>query len=79
MPGLSYRKAGLVLRRGGGRATRQQVKDLQRNLRRLGYLRSGIDGGFGPGTELAVKALQHDLLNNYGRSTRRDCDAPFCW
>lgn len=72
MPGLSYLKAGLVLKRGERRATRQQVKDLQRDLRRLGYLRSGIDGGFGPGTELAVKALQHDLLNNAGRSTRRD-------
>ncbi len=74
MPGLSYRKTGLVLKRGG-RGTRQQVKDLQRDLRRLGYLRSGIDGGFGPGTELALKALQHDLLNNAGRSTRGDGDA----
>ena len=73
---MSYRKAGLILKRGGGRATQQQVKDLQQDLRRLGYLRSGIDGGFGPGTELAVKALQHDLLNNHGRSTRGDGDAP---
>jgi peptidoglycan hydrolase-like protein with peptidoglycan-binding domain len=42
-------------------------KALQRALRRLGYLRSGIDGVFGRSTALAVKALQHDLLTNDGR------------
>jgi hypothetical protein len=42
----------------------------------LGYLRNGIDGGFGPVTQLAVKALQYDLLHNDGRSIRNDGNAP---
>ncbi len=42
------------------------IKALQRDLRRLGYLRSGIDGVFGRETESAVKALQYDLLHNEG-------------
>jgi hypothetical protein len=50
------------------------VKALQRDLRALGYLASGIDGQFGSGTELAVKGLQHDLLNNAGAGT--DGNAP---
>ena len=76
MPTLSYRQPGLVLERGGGAATKDQVRDLQRNLRALGYLRSGIDGVFGPETELAVKALQRDLLTNDGTSSGDDGDAP---
>ena len=67
MAELSYRQEGLILRMGGT-ATAQQIKDLQRDLRRLGYLRQGIDGAFGPGTTQAVKALQHDLLTNDGSS-----------
>jgi hypothetical protein len=39
---------------------------LQRDLRRLGYLRAGIDGIFGRETESAVQALQYDLLHNEG-------------
>ncbi|MCH7667224.1 MAG: peptidoglycan-binding protein [Acidobacteria bacterium] len=62
MPRLSYRQPGLILERGGTDATLEQVRDLQRDLRSLGYLRSGLDGKFGPGTQRAVKALQHDLL-----------------
>ena len=76
MPTRSYRKRGLVIRRGGAEAAEPQVLDLQRDLRALGYLRKGVDGKFGPGTELAVKALQHDLLHNDGRSTKNDGDAP---
>ena len=76
MAELSYRQVGLVLRMGGT-ATVQQIKDLQRDLRRLGYLREGIDGAFGPGTALAVKALQHDLLTNDGTSgAHNDGNAP---
>ena len=79
MAELSYRKANLVLERGGTHASEGQVRDLQRDLRCLGYLRKGIDGQFGLGTERAVKALQHDLLNNIGRSTRDDGhEAPVC-
>lgn len=70
-----YLRAGLVLRRGG-RAPRAQVRELQRDLRGLGYLKSGLDGKFGPGTERAVKALQHDLLSNFGTSSGGDGDAP---
>jgi len=66
MPTLSYQQAGLVLKRPGTGATDQQIRDLQRHLRQLGYLRKGIDGAFGGGTEAAVKGLQHDLLHNDG-------------
>jgi len=82
MPALTYRQAGLVLRRGpapsgagrGAAATERQVRDLQHDLRKLGYLKSGIDGRFGSGTERAVKALQHDLLHNTGLGS--DASAP---
>ena len=62
----SYQQAGLVLKRRGTGASDVQIRDLQRHLRELGYLRQGIDGAFGPGTESAVKGLQHDLLQNSG-------------
>jgi hypothetical protein len=75
MPDLSYRQDGLVLKAGGTDATTQQIKDLQRDLRRLGYLKSGIDGAFGTGTSRAVKALQHDLLHNDGTSRQGDGNA----
>jgi hypothetical protein len=77
MPTQSYRRPGLVLREGGRSATPQQIRDLQRDLRALGYLRRGIDGKFGPGTDRAVRALQHDLMHNDGTSGRaRDGKAP---
>ena len=66
MPTLSYQKEGLVLKRPVTGASDQQVRDLQRHLRALGYLRRGIDGDFGPNTERAVMGLQHDLLHNDG-------------
>ncbi len=76
MPVLTYRRPGLIIRRGGSEASNEQVRHLQRNLRQLGYLRKGIDGKFGKGTELAVAALQHDLLSNFGKSTQNDGEAP---
>ena len=76
MAGHSYRQPGLVLERGGTAANTGQVRDLQRDLRALGYLRAGIDGVFGVGTEQAVKAVQHDLLNNAGASSGGDGPAP---
>lgn len=42
------------------------VKALQRDLRALGYLHHGIDGGFGKLSTDAVRALQFDLLYNQG-------------
>lgn len=63
---LTYSQPGLILQRGGAGATKEQIKDLQRDLRRLGYLKEGIDGNFGGETERAVKALQYDLLFNTG-------------
>lgn len=66
MPTLSYQQPGLVLKRPGTGASDAQVRDLQRHLRALGYLRQGIDGAFGRGTEGAVKGLQDDLLHNDG-------------
>ena len=62
MPDLSYRQPGLIMRKTGSTASNRQLRDLQKDLRRLGYLRNGIDGNFGDQTELAVKGLQHDLL-----------------
>jgi hypothetical protein len=64
MPSI-YQAANLRLSRGVS-AHRDIVKALQRDLRRLGYLRAGIDGIFGRETESAVKALQYDLLHNEG-------------
>lgn len=69
MPSLSYRQPGLVLKRGGVAASDRQIRDLQHDLRLLGYLKRGIDGNFGFGTERAVRALQHDLLHNDGGGT----------
>ncbi len=76
MPTLSYNKKGLRIGKGEAGASEGQIRDLQRDLRQLGYLRNGIDGKFGSMTERAVKALQHDLLHNAGRSTQNDGDAP---
>lgn len=76
MANLSFRQPGLVLQRGGGGATQRQIRDLQRALRALGYLGGGVDGAFGPGTEVAVQALQWDLLLNDGASTGGDGSAP---
>ncbi len=71
MPPLSYQQPGLVLKRPGTGASDAQVRDLQRHLRALGYLRRGVDGAFGPGTEGAVRALQDDLLHNDGSGSDR--------
>lgn len=73
MPALSYRQPGLVLAIASP-ASKQQVCDLQHDLRSLGYLRRGIDGAFGPGTRKAVMAFQYDLLKNAGRGS--DGSAP---
>jgi hypothetical protein len=68
---VPYNRPGLVL--GPGRANDPAlVRALQRDLRALGYLKAGIDGRFGPGTEAAVRAMQYDLMHNDGTSTGRD-------
>ncbi len=74
MSALTYQQAGFVLKRPGSGASDAQIRDLQRHLRALGYLRQGIDGAFGGGTEGAVKGLQHDLLHNDGGG--KDGQAP---
>src|SRR5690348_15112623 len=76
MPDLSYRQFNLQLRPGSG--AEQQVRDLQRDLRRLGYLQSGIDGNFGRATSRAIEALQYDLMNNDGASCSAGGRAPVC-
>lgn len=68
-----YQQAGLVLQ-SASNAPADVVRALQRDLRALGYLRSGTDGAFGRGTEAAIKALQFDLLHNDGHGT--DGNAP---
>jgi hypothetical protein len=70
---LVYHRAGLVLKRGSASGD-PLVKALQHDLRKLGYLRSGIDGGFGEGTESALRALQFDLLHAVQRGS--DGEAP---
>ena len=72
---LPYRQPGLTL----GRLMSNEptlVRALQHDLRALGYLRAGIDGAFGAGTESALRALQYDLLHNRGESRGGDGDAP---
>ena len=76
MAALSYEQPGLEFGKPGTGANDQQIRDLQRDLRQLGYLRRGIDGAFGGGTESAVLALRHDLLNNDGSSRGGDGQAP---
>ena len=76
MPDLSYRQPGLVLAVSATGVTEQQVRDLQRDLRALGYLKRGIDGVFGRDTEEALKAFQFDLLGNDGTSSAGDGSAP---
>jgi hypothetical protein len=70
---VAYRRSGLVLKRAAAPGA-PLVAALQRDLRRLGYLRSGIDGQFGEGTERAVRALQWDLLHPVPRAA--DGEAP---
>jgi hypothetical protein len=71
----SYQQPGVRLFRDG-KAAPTLVKDLQRDLRRLGYLRTGIDGILGKATEQAIQALQFDLLHNCG--TGADGASPVC-
>jgi peptidoglycan hydrolase-like protein with peptidoglycan-binding domain len=52
------------------------IRELQRDLRALGFLREGIDGQFGSGTEAAIRALQYDLMNNSGATRQNDGRAP---
>lgn len=70
---LSYRSAGLG---GSAAADPALVRDLQADLRALGYLRSGIVGRIGPGTRAAIRRLQFDLIHNGGGSRGGDGDAP---
>ena len=56
---ISYQNTTIVR----GSSETDMVKDAQRHLRALGYLKRGIDGDFGRGTEQAVRSLQFDLLN----------------
>jgi hypothetical protein len=53
---LPYGRPGTKLARGQA-ADPEVIRALQTDLRRLGYVRSGLDGGFGPETERAVRAL----------------------
>ena len=71
----AYVQQGLVLRRGLA-ADPAVVRALQQDLRALGYLRGGVDGQFGDGTDAAIRALQYDLLHNDGSSSEGDGNAP---
>src|SRR5205809_179796 len=62
---LPYHRPGIKLFRGVT-APVAIVRALQADLRRLGYLRAGLDGVFGSGTEAAIRALQLDLRSGDG-------------
>ncbi|WP_138504154.1 peptidoglycan-binding domain-containing protein [Nostoc sp. PA-18-2419] len=55
-PGIQYTSEGLPILRPGLRGS--EVIKLQKQLKKLGYLKGDIDGDFGPTTEEAVKAVQ---------------------
>jgi hypothetical protein len=74
MPDLSYAQPGLTL--SLSETPSSLVRDLQRDLRLLGYHKAGIDGAFGNGTAKSVRALQCDLLSNTGKSSQGDGEAP---
>jgi peptidoglycan hydrolase-like protein with peptidoglycan-binding domain len=74
MPDLSYAQGGLTL--SLSETPSPLVRDLQRDLRLLGYHKGGIDGVFGGGTAKSVRALQYDLLSNTGTSSNGDGSAP---
>lgn len=76
MASLSYNKPDMSIQRNESGATENQIRDLQEDLRKLGYLRNCIDGKFGAVTELAVMALQYDLLHNAGKSSANDGLSP---
>lgn len=62
MPGdiTSYRTITQTVARGGPLAT-AAVRELQRDLRALGYLHHGIDGTWGKGLDAALRAIRIDL------------------
>jgi hypothetical protein len=70
----SYCRNDLSLEKGSSALS--EVRELQADLRALGYLQQGIDGRFGGGTEKAVQGLQYDLLHNDGKSREGDGNAP---
>jgi peptidoglycan hydrolase-like protein with peptidoglycan-binding domain len=76
MANQSYAVPDLVL--GPGNGTQQQIRDLQTDLRSLGYLAGpvggSIDGQFGPTTTAGVMALQIDLMQNNGASTQNSAE-----
>ena len=55
-PSIQYTAQGLPILRLGMRGS--EVWKLQKQLQKLGFLKTSIDGDFGPLTETAVKALQ---------------------
>ncbi len=44
--------SGICIGRKDSTLIEREARDLQRDLRKLGYLKSGIDGRFGISTEL---------------------------
>jgi peptidoglycan hydrolase-like protein with peptidoglycan-binding domain len=55
-PGIQYTSAGMPILRLGMQG--EEVQQLQRRLRRLGFFDGPVNGNFGTATESAVKAFQ---------------------
>ena len=72
----SYQVPGLTISVQAPGAPDRSIRDLQSDLRALGYLNSNIDGVFGRNTAKAIQALQFDLLFNDGSSSSHDGRAP---
>lgn len=72
---LVYAQPGVRLARGAPTPP-EVVRALQTDLRRLGYLRGGLDGQFGRETERGVRALQWDLLHGDGRGPDGEAPVP---
>jgi peptidoglycan hydrolase-like protein with peptidoglycan-binding domain len=74
MPSHSYVAPALVLSLNPNFSA--VTRELQRDLRALGYFPGPVDGVFGSMTRRCVAALQYDLMRNSGASSANDGKAP---
>lgn len=70
-----YLKPGLVASRAEIMNV-DVVRAVQVDLRKIGYLHSGVDGVFRLDAKVTIRALQYNLINNQGLSSIENGDAP---